>query len=82
MKNPQKIATGGASNTNTPMLKLLTKFALFEPASEARHIEHCASPEASSESQKATANARTNKTLNVRLNLINDSPSRAREATL
>ena len=74
MKNPQKIATGGTNSTNTPILKCLIKFALFDPASEARHIEHCASPTASSDNQKATANTKTNSTFNVRVNFINDFP--------
>ena len=81
MKNPQKITTGGANSTNTPRLKFLIKFALLDPASEARHIEHCASPEPSSDSQKATANTKTHNTFNVRSNFINDFPLRVREAT-
>jgi hypothetical protein len=41
----QNIVTGGMSNTNTPIFKFLMKLALFEPAKEARHIEHCAATE-------------------------------------
>lgn len=82
MKNPQNIATGGANSTKTPRLKFLIKFGLFDPASEARHIEHCVSPVVSSVNTKATANPKTNATLNVRARFINDSPPQVRAATL
>jgi hypothetical protein len=82
MKNPQKIATGGANRTNTPILKFLIKFALLDPASDARHIEHCASPEASSTNTQAMASTKANDTLNVRVRLINDSQPPVRAVTL
>jgi hypothetical protein len=47
-KIEQKIDTGGIKSTNTPMLKFLMNFALFELDSTARHIEHCAAASACS----------------------------------
>ena len=41
-KIEQKIATGGANRTSTPMLKLRIKRALVVLVRAARHIEHCA----------------------------------------
>ena len=43
MKIEQKMETGGTNNTNTPILKFLRNFPLFDPVNAARHIEHCAS---------------------------------------
>ena len=36
------MVTGGTRSTSTPILKFLIKNALFEPASDALHIEHWA----------------------------------------
>ena len=63
MKIEQKIATGGANNTSTPILKFRMKNALLEPASDARHIEHCAKPVLSSSTSKSSAGTR--KTTNL-----------------
>jgi hypothetical protein len=43
IKIEQKIETGGTSKTKTPILKFRINLPLFEPASEALHIAHCAS---------------------------------------
>jgi hypothetical protein len=43
-KIEQNIATGGTSKTRTPMFRFLMKCALFDPASDARHIAHWANP--------------------------------------
>ena len=45
MNIEQKIVTGGTNKTSTPMLRFLIKLALFEPASEARHMAHWAEAE-------------------------------------
>lgn len=48
------MVTGGTSNTRTPMLKFLMNEEL-EPASDARHIEHCPNAELASTSTIAIA---------------------------
>jgi hypothetical protein len=55
MKIEQKIATGGVNKTNTPILKLRMKKALFEPAKEARHIAHCDSAVSASSTSNSSA---------------------------
>jgi hypothetical protein len=39
-KIEQNIVTGGANKTSTAILKFLMKKGLFDPPSEARHMEH------------------------------------------
>jgi hypothetical protein len=51
----QNIVTGGTRSTSTPMLKFLMNKALLEPASEARHIEHCPNAELLSNSTATIA---------------------------
>jgi hypothetical protein len=77
MKNEQNIATGGTSRTRTPRLKFLMKAALFEPAREARHIEHCAYAEGSRSSNATPATTANNKSPLPFTELILNSPLRA-----
>ena len=62
IKIEQKIATGGVNKTSTPILKFRMKKALLDPASDARHMAHCAKPVPSSSriNSKAGANEKTN----------------------
>ena len=52
----QNSETGGTSNTNTPILKVLRKELLFP--SEARHMTHCAKVGSANASTHSAAIAR------------------------
>lgn len=82
MKMEQKIATGGVNNTSTPILKFRMKKALLDPASEARHIEHCDKPVPSSNTISSSAAPNNAANLVMCVNFISALPQSAPEASL
>src|SRR6266498_2981186 len=76
----QKIVTGGVNSTNTPILKFLIKNALFEPASDARHIAHCARPDDSNARNAARVSPTISHTRAIRTAFINGPPQMSSEA--
>lgn len=58
------------------MFKFLVKNGLFDPASEARHIEHCARPVDSNARKAARVSPKTNQNFNIRPDFISGFPQR------
>jgi hypothetical protein len=61
IKIEQKIVTGGMKRTSKPMFRLRTNFVWATLFKAARHIEHCASTSALTNSTNASATTINNK---------------------